>query len=103
MKRIDTSMLPYGVPRRIVDKAYRQSARDRACEVCGSFGTTVLAHIAITGNSGVGLKPSDDHSLFLCGPCHAGLDTDPDRCEWLVQKVLLPIRESAYREWKNGR
>lgn len=85
---------------RVRDEKYRKSAREQPCMVCGSMGTTVLAHINIAGNFGMGLKAGDDESLFLCHEHHTDLDTSSNRAEWLVRFVLLPDRRRAYRLWR---
>jgi hypothetical protein len=89
---------------RLKDKAYRDSAPDHDCLACGhpgADGSVVLAHIATVNNSGMGLKPGDDESLFLCSRCHSALDTSPDRAGWLVAHVLIPMRREAYRGWQS--
>ncbi len=101
--RIDKSALTFGEPTRIRDDAYRTSAKHRNCDVCAlagriaAPGTVVLAHINRDGNSGTGLKASDDSSLFLCATHHAEFDTATDRDAWLVDNLVIPMRLNAYR------
>lgn len=111
MKRpkIDKSALAFGVAPRVRDKKYRDSARARPCDVCGAEGTTVLAHIAITGNSGGGLKPSDDESLFLCGECHDQMDgrslpareQHKARAVWVIRHYLFPRLRQRRMKWES--
>lgn len=91
--RIDKSKLAFGVqsygrvdktspdlmirePERIVDHAYRQSARGHSCDVWGCTAdpdTVVLAHFRITLPGMLGAtsrKPSDEFSGFLCAFHH---------------------------------
>jgi len=110
--RIDKSALAHGVPERVRNDRYRASARDRKCDVCLSEGTTVLAHIAVAGNSGAGLKPSDDESLFLCQHCHDEMDgrslpakdQHKARAVWVIQNYLFPRLRARRLKWeaKNG-
>jgi len=105
---IDKSALAFGVPKRVKDDRYRDSAKDRPCDVCRSEGTTVLAHIAIPGNSGMGTKPSDDESLFLCGVCHDQMDgrTLPARDQhkaravWIIRNYLFPRLRARRLKWE---
>lgn len=101
--RIDKSCLMYGEPKRIRDKKYRDSAKDRSCMVCGSMGTTVLCHINIAGNFGRGLKASDDQSLFLCQGHHYAMDSSTDRADWILRNIFLPMRTRKYWDWKHAR
>lgn len=102
--RIDKSQLTHGIPPRVVDKAWRQSARNRACDVCGADdGTIVLAHLATATNSGMGLKPHDAEGLFLSGPCHYALDTSYDRSAWIVDNYVIPQMHKRWREWNATR
>lgn len=101
-QRIDKSVLQFGEPARVRDPQYRKSANGRPCDICRTTDTTVLAHINTSANSGMGLKASDDHSLFLCAGHHADFDASPDRFRWLVVNYLIPLREKIYRSWKHG-
>lgn len=101
---------------RLVDKAYRKSAQHRHCMVrhpetgdyCNGEGV-VLAHIRMAGNCGVGLKPPDDCSLFLCQMHHDEMDGRAGRQRtlaatalWLVRNIYIPERKAAYRAYKIG-
>lgn len=97
----------------LVDKAYRRSARNRHCMVrhpeTGDYcnGPPVLAHIVTVSNSGTGMKPPDDESLFLCHDHHAEFDGRKKLAgfmagyQWLVRNVFIPERKAAYRKWKS--
>ena len=100
-------------PARLRDEAYRRSAQGRMCDVpgCHDTETVVLAHIRTLNNSGTGLKPPDDESLFLCHRHHDELDgrarrgmhypgEAEDRYRWLVQNILIPLRRESYQLWK---
>lgn len=101
-------------PKPIRDAAYRKSAQYRWCLACDPdrLGDdkcyqvpmdVVLAHIRIAGNCGMGLKPPDDESLFLCYRHHTEFDGSPDRNDWLVRNILIPQRRAAYRKWRAER
>lgn len=91
------------------DPAYRRSAQGRMCDVpgceaMGIEGRVVLAHIRLPENSGIGMKPPDSHSLFLCQTHHDQLDGRGDawpldRCMWIVRNIVLPLREENHRLW----
>ena len=106
--RINKAALAFGVPERVKNKRYQQSAKDRPCDVCRSEGTTVLAHIAITGNSGAALKPSDDESLFLCNVCHDEMDgrslpareQHKARAVWVIRNYLFPRLRARRLKWE---
>lgn len=88
-------------PTRIRDKKYRESARHRNCAVLDCYGTSVvLAHIATVNNSGMGTKPGDDESDFLCFDHHREMDQFPGlRAEWIVENLYLPRRRAAWQKW----
>ena len=93
----------------LVDKAYRRSAQGRMCDVPGCYDmeTVVLCHIRLPENSGTGLKPPDDASLFLCGKHHDEMDgrgqaRPEDRCLWIVRNIVIPLRRENYQGWKAG-
>ena len=67
----------------------RDQARDRGCMVrlpgiCNhNSATTVLAHIRLSGVSGMGIKADDLLGAWACSACHDAIDrrfrTDLDR------------------------
>lgn len=48
----------------------RKLAEGQRCVMCGATGTTVLHHIRLGGNAGMGQKPPDWQGVNLCHPCH---------------------------------
>lgn len=50
----------------------RQEAKDKPCVCCGrNDGTTVLHHVRLPGNAGIGKKPADfPWGVRVCGECH---------------------------------
>lgn len=72
-------MMAFPKPQTLVSPALRKSARGRDCTLrlpgCDGGGeTTVLAHIRMFGNAGVGQKPADLFAVFACHHCHDSLD-----------------------------
>ncbi len=72
-------MYEIGKPQRLESKKLRNSARGQMCtlrlENCNhNTDTTVLAHINLTGRSGMGIKPNDNESCFACSNCHDVID-----------------------------
>ena len=99
-------------PERIRDPAYRKSAKGRVCDVpgCHDTETVVLAHIRMPENCGMGLKPDDCDSLFLCHIHHdemdrrrGTIDETMSRDAWIVRNIVLPQRREKYRLWKAER
>lgn len=93
------------------DPAYRRSAQGRMCDVpgCEAMETVVLCHIRLPENSGTGLKPPDDESLFLCGKHHDEFDGrlpdgvyDYSKYQWIVRNIVIPLMRENYRGWKAG-
>lgn len=86
---------------RLRDRKYLDSYEGTPCEVCGSEGTTVGAHMRTGHEGGVGLKPSDDLTVGLCFTHHAEQEDNPGP-EWWLENILKPILRNRYQEWKNG-
>lgn len=48
-----------------------KAARDQACTLCGSVGTTVPAHAnSVALGKGTGIKAPDYYHAHLCQSCH---------------------------------
>lgn len=62
----------------------RQQARDRGCQVripsvCNhNSATVVLAHVRLSGISGIGRKSPDLLGAWACSACHAYIDSHHD-------------------------
>ena len=88
------------------DKLYRKRAkrmpcRKPGCLAHGENGDVVLAHIATVNNSGMGMKPGDDESFYLCSKHHAEMDQFPGlRAEWIVMEIVIPEEQGRYQRWK---
>ena len=92
--------------KRIRDKKYLQSYKDKTCEAAARGGyelcgkPAVGAHIRVGNEGGRGLKPSDDLTLALCHECHTAQETGG--YEWLVEHILKPQLRRRYKKWKNN-
>jgi len=66
--------------RTTINADLRKAAKGKECTVrlpvaCNyDVSTTVLAHIALAGNSGVGMKPCDLSAVRACSGCHDVID-----------------------------
>lgn len=62
----------------------RKLARGKECQVripsvCNrDSATTVLAHLRLSGLSGIGLKAADIFGAYCCSACHAHVDSHHD-------------------------
>lgn len=113
--RIETSLAIRENPR-IVNPAFRASARGRVCDVmgCGRQDDSVVgAHLRISlpGMPGaIGAKPSDSLLLFLCHECHSTIDRRvPVSAEEYINFLLRIIagftarRELAFRRAQSAK
>jgi hypothetical protein len=113
--RTDASLAIRENPR-IVNPAFRASARGRVCDVfgCGRQDDSVVgAHIRRTrpGMLGAGAtKPSDSQILFLCAQCHDRLDgrtlMEPDDyIDFLIDIIsgFTARRELAFRRAQSAK
>jgi hypothetical protein len=80
----------------------RKLARGKPClvrvdEHCDGGGeTTVLAHVRLSGVSGMGLKAPDVCAAFCCGPCHARVDGQV-RCGLSKDELELALLRGMVR------
>lgn len=75
----------------------RQKAKDEACSMCGRLdGTTVLHHIRVGGNAGMGMKPPDfPYGVCLCFGCHSWVHGD-GRADYKLQLMALCRQMERY-------
>ena len=64
-------------------------------------GTTVAAHVRAGHEGGVGLKPSDDLTVFLCFQCHMEQESQPG-AEWWFENIFKPWLKERYLRWANA-
>lgn len=99
-RRIDKSVLTFGEPVRVRDRAFLDHQGTRACARCGARdGTVVGAHVRSGNEGGTSLKPSDDLSAPLCHTCHMEQEANPGPL-WWFENVLKPMLRSQYESWK---
>lgn len=82
------------------DRKWLDSAKDRECDVCGSVGTTVFAHMRDGMGGGMGLKPPDYLGAFLCFEHHAHQEQNPGP-RWWVDMILVPWMRTRHAGWRN--
>ena len=101
--RIDTSMLPHGIRRRMEDRTYLDSFRGRPCEACGTEdGTIVAAHVSVGHEGGQNRKADDNLTVALCSRCHESQGANPGPWWWL-QNFMKPMLRRRYQAWLAGR
>lgn len=88
-------------PQRVRSRAYLDSFADKPCEVCGSVGTTVAAHIRAGHAAGVAMKPDDWRVLALCHRHHDEFDRewsgDP---LWILRNIVDPMLRRRFEKWQ---
>jgi hypothetical protein len=51
------------------------SAKDQACQLCASLGTTIAAHAnSVALGKGTGIKAPDYYIAYVCHRCHDLID-----------------------------
>lgn len=81
-------------------RAWLNSFKDKPCEVCGSTGNVVAAHIRLL-HFGRGIKPADWQVLALCDAHHK--EQEHGGWEWLLRNILFPILQRRYLRWESNR
>ncbi len=99
-KRTDTSMLPYGIKRKLRDDKYRKSFKGQSCGACGINDETIVgAHIRTGEYAGIGTKPDDNLIIGLCHACHLDQGDKPG-AEWYLENIVKPQARRNYEQWK---
>jgi hypothetical protein len=76
------------------NKKLLTAARDQACVLCGSVGTTVACHAnSVELGKGMGIKAPDYYTAWLCQRCHNQLDGRSGR---LMQCDMKEMWTRAY-------
>jgi hypothetical protein len=74
----------------------RKLANGKPCILCGAEGTTVLAHLNISGHFGKGLKANDfPWGVWLCHACHSYVDGE-GRGDWKIKFRALGQQMERY-------
>lgn len=59
-------MASYFKEKRVIDKKYLQSAKERRCAICYSNVGVVAHHLRSSKLAGIGCKAGDDEVIFTC-------------------------------------
>ena len=76
---------------------YLKYIRTLPCVVCKTNQNIQAAHVRYIAPCGTGIKPSDEHCLSLCQPCHAEQHSRGEEL-WWESKGLNP-REITEGLW----
>ena len=93
----------------LVSPRIRKSARGRNCSLrlpCCNYRpeTTVLAHIRMLGNAGIGMKPDDWFAVYACSSCHDAIDRRGGDTSglWGFEALLRALYETQKQLWADG-
>jgi hypothetical protein len=84
----------------------RESARGQPClvriqTICNhDASTTVLAHVRMSGISGIGLKSPDLFAAFACSTCHDEIDSRTIRATITETELRVAHLEGMIRTQK---
>lgn len=92
--------------RRFVSAEWRKSARGKPCTLnlpgCDGGGeTTVLCHLRLFSQAGIGQKSHDFCAVYGCANCHRLLDQD--REAWGYDDVLRALLKTLDWHYREGR
>lgn len=107
MKRtpVDKSVLAFGIPRRVRDPDYLDSAKGRLCEVNVEHDqeTVCACHVSFHGSGGMGIKPDDRLVFFLCAACHDEFDGRTpglQGADFIVANIVVPWLMKRHEGWR---
>jgi hypothetical protein len=85
--RIDKSLLPIGIERRLRDKAHLMFVATQPCVICGRQPSQAH-HLTFCQKRGLSLKVSDEFTVPLCALHHDGLHRGgPERAWWQTKGI----------------
>lgn len=91
--------------KRIIDKKYLQSARDKACLCCGSRGDVCMHHLRSSSQAGTGLKAPDSHVIPLCAKHHTLIHKNEkaflNKYKWVFGDNAIAFAELLYKRYKD--
>jgi len=61
---------------------YLKYIRTLPCVICKTNQNIQAAHVRYIAPCGTGIKPSDEHCLSLCQPCHAEQHSQGEEVWW---------------------
>lgn len=74
----------------------RKAAENMPCILCGDTGSTVLHHVRLSGNSGMGLKPPDfPWGIRLCAEHHRYMHYE-GRADYKLVALAMGKQMQAY-------
>jgi hypothetical protein len=79
--RIDKSVLPFGEPKRIRDKAHLRFVASQPCLICGRQPTDAH-HLRFAQPRALGLKVSDEFTVPLCRGHHRQVHQTGNEVAW---------------------
>lgn len=93
----------------LVSPAMRRSAQNQPCTLrlpcCnGRLNTTVLAHLRVFNNAGIGQKPPDWCAVYACYACHDAIDRRNGEMAGLFgwEDLMRAWFETQRRMWAAG-
>lgn len=88
---------------KVRDRKYLDSARDRACLICGIRGDVVFHHLRLSDKAGTGTKACDDEVLNLCHRHHLEIHQNEKdflkRYEWVVGSDPIAFAKLLYKRY----
>jgi ERF superfamily len=91
--RIDKSVLPIPVARRLRDKIHLRFVAKQPCLVCGRQPCDAH-HLRFAQSRGLGLKVSDEFTVPLCRAHHRELHRAGRESDWWAKAGLEPISQA---------
>jgi hypothetical protein len=92
---------------------YLEYIRTLPCVICKTTYDIQAAHVRYIAPSGTGIKPSDQHVLSLCQPCHADQHSRGEELWWKSKKLdpkeiteglwdIFNLFENKAQAWSNA-
>jgi hypothetical protein len=92
-EKIDKSVLTFGEPRRLRDKAHLKYVALQPCLICGRSPADAH-HLRFTQPRAMGLKVSDEFTVPLCRIHHRDVHNHGDEVAWWERRAIDPLATS---------
>jgi ERF superfamily len=92
-EKIDKSVLTFGEPRRLRDKAHLKYVASQPCLICGR-NPADAHHLRFTQPRAMGLKVSDEFTVPLCRIHHRDVHSFGDEVAWWERRAIDPLATS---------
>jgi len=92
-EKIDKSVLTFGEPRRLRDKAHLKFVATQPCLICGRSPADAH-HLRFTQPRAMGLKVSDEFTVPLCRIHHRDVHSVGDEVAWWERRAIDPLSTS---------